>query len=328
MKEIKKHIKDRVFSKVYLLTGDEEYLIMQARGMLKNAMLPEEDNMNYHLYEETKIDFVQLSEDALTFPFFQEKRVIILDRTGILKSGKEELVQIFEKMPETTCMIICEPEADKRTKGYKWIKKNGYIAEFLKKDQTEKVLLRFIASLLAREKIQIREKDAYRLLSMTGNDMYRIQYEVEKLIAYMGEESIVTTEMINAVVSEEAENKIFELVSAIAQGQKARAMDYYNDLIILREPFMHILYLITRQYRILSVIYDMKRERKPDTQIASVAGIPRFTIRKYESQLKHYNFEKLSWCLNECVSAEQRIKEGKITDQLALETLIMRLLER
>lgn len=326
MKEIKKQIKENNYSKVYLLTGDEEYLITQAKNMLKNALLPQEDTMNYHLYEETKIDLAELSENACTFPFFREKRVIILDRTGILKSGKDELVKIFDQMPDTTCMIICEPEVDKRSRGYKWIKKNGYIGEFFRKDQAEKVLLRFIASLLAREKIQIRENDALLLLQMTGNDMYQLKNEVDKLISYMGEEKIVTREMINAVISDEAENKIFDLVASIAEGQKNKAMGYYNDLLVLREPFMHILYLITRQYRVLSVVCDMKKQRKPDTQIAQVAGIPRFTIRKYESQLRHYDQKKLERCLKKCVNAEQKIKEGKIGDQMALETLIMELL--
>ena len=326
MKEIKRHIKERCFSKVYLLTGDEEYLISQARKMLKNALSPEEDTMNYHLYEETKIDLLKLAEDANTYPFFQEKRLIILDRTGILKSGKDELVKIFEQMPETTCILICEPEADKRSKGYKWIKKNGYIGEFLKKDQTEKMLLRFIASLLSREKIQIRESDARLLLQRAGNEMYQIKYEVEKLISYMGEEKIVTGEMIREVVACEAENKIFDLVAAIAEGQKKKALSYYDDLLVLREPFMHILYLITRQYRILSVIYDMKKERKPDAQIASVAGLPRFAIRKYDGQLRNYTARRLSQALKLCVAAEQNIKEGKISDQLALETLVIELM--
>ena len=156
--------------------------------------------------------------------------------------------------------------------------------------------------------------------------MYQIKYEVEKLISYMGEEKIVTGEMIREVVACEAENKIFDLVAAIAEGQKKKALSYYDDLLVLREPFMHILYLITRQYRILSVIYDMKKERKPDAQIASVAGIPRFAIRKYDGQLRNYTARRLSQALKLCVAAEQNIKEGKISDQLALETLVIELM--
>ena len=92
-----------------------------------------------------------------------------------LKTGKDEFVSIMENMPETTCIIVCEPEVDKRSKVYKWIKKNGYVGEFLKKNQTEKVLLRWIAALLGKEKKQIRENNARYFLQKTGDDMFQIK---------------------------------------------------------------------------------------------------------------------------------------------------------
>ena len=123
MKEIRRQIKERSFYKVYLLTGDENYLVMQARHLLKEALVADGDEMNYTLFEDTRIDMQHLKELALTYPFFSEKRLLMLDRTGILKSGKDALIDIMENMPETTCMVISEPEIDKRSKAYKWIKK-------------------------------------------------------------------------------------------------------------------------------------------------------------------------------------------------------------
>ena len=48
MKEIKKQIKEKSFYKVYLLTGDEPYLILQAKHMLKNGMIREGDTTSGH----------------------------------------------------------------------------------------------------------------------------------------------------------------------------------------------------------------------------------------------------------------------------------------
>lgn len=175
MKELTKQIKEKSFYKVYLLTGDEPYLVLQAKHMLKNAMIKEGDTMNYAAFTDGKIDLNTLQELAFTYPFFSEKRLLLLDGTGILKTGKDEFVSIMENMPETTCIIVCEPEVDKRSKVYKWIKKNGYVGEFLKKNQTEKVLLRWIAALLGKEKKQIRENNARYFLQKTGDDMFQIK---------------------------------------------------------------------------------------------------------------------------------------------------------
>ena len=185
MKEIKKQIKEKSFYKVYLLTGDEPYLILQAKHMLKNGMIREGDTMNYAEFTDAKVDINTLQELAFTYPFFSEKRLLLLDGTGILKTGKDEFVNIMDNMPETTCILICESEVDKRSKVYKWIKKNGYIGEFLKKNQTEKVLLRWIAALLGKEKKQIRENDAIYFLQKVGDDMFQIKNETDKGLAYV-----------------------------------------------------------------------------------------------------------------------------------------------
>lgn len=326
MKEIKKQIKDRAFHKVYLLTGDEPYLILQAKHMLTNAMIKEGDTMNYAAFTDGKVDMNTLQEFAFTYPFFSEKRLLLLDGTGILKTGKDEFVSIMENMPETTCIIICESEIDKRSKVYKWIKKNGYVAEFLKKNQTEKVLLRWIAALLGKEKKQIRENNARYFLQKTGDDMFQIKNETDKLIAYVGEREEITQADIEAIASGEVQDKIFDLVDAIARGNKAAALAYYDDLIILKEPPMHILFLIVRQYRILHIIANMRGLRKPDDAIAKAAGIPRFAIRKNEQQLRGYGEKSLEKYIEKCIQTEEEIKTGRIGDQIGVETLICDLL--
>ena len=64
MKELTKQIKEKSFHKVYLLTGDEPYLVLQAKHMLKNAMIKEGDTMNYAAFTDGKIDLNTLQELA------------------------------------------------------------------------------------------------------------------------------------------------------------------------------------------------------------------------------------------------------------------------
>ncbi len=328
MKEIRRQIKEQDFQRVYLLTGDENYLILQAKELLVHAMVAEGDEMNYAVFEDSKIDLQQLRELAMTYPLFATKRVLVLDRTGIFKSGKDAFVEILQALPETTCVIICEPEVDKRSKAYKWIKKNGYVGEFLKKDQTEKVLMRWVAALLGKEKKKIRESDVRFFLERVGDDMFQIKNETDKLISYVGEREEIRREDIEQITSGEVQNKIFELVAAIAEGKKRQALAYYDDLILLKEPPMRILFLIVRQYRILLLISNMRSLRKPDKDIAQAAGIPAFAIRKNAAQLGGYTVPILEHCIASCIQVEEEIKTGRISDQIGLETLIVGLSER
>lgn len=328
MKEIRKQIKERQFHKVYLLTGDEEYLLIQAKQQLRAALVMEGDNMNYRLYEENKFDLNEFRELASTFPFFSEKRLLVLDRTGILKSGKDEFVAILETIPDTTCVVICEPDVDKRSKVYKWIKKNGYIAEFMKKNQTEKVLMQWITAMLKRENKKMTLQDMQIFLQNVGDDMFQIKNEVDKLISYVGAREIIGREDIEAVTSEEIQNKIFELMDAIGQGEKKKALDYYDDLILLKEPPLRILYLISRQYRILLSISDMRKKGLPDAEIAQVAGVARFFLKRYDMQARRYSKKALLASLEACARTEQEIKTGLISDQLGVESIIVSLSQK
>ncbi len=327
MKEISKNIKEKQFYKVYLLTGDEGYLILQAKQMLKNALVNEGDEMNYTAYEEAKVDLAAVRDLAATFPFFSEKRVILLNQTNVMKTGKDELVNVFENLPETTCLIICDSEVDKRSKAYKWIKKNGYIGEFLKKNQKEQTLVTFLARILAKEKKQIREDDAKYFISLVGDELFQIKNEAEKLICYLGEENVVTREAIDAIVTQQVQDKIFDMVTALAQKNQTKALAYYNDLILLKEPPMHILYLIVRQYRILVIMKSMRAQRKADADIAKCAGVPPFSLRRYDGQLRIYDLLQLEDCLKKAIKLEEEIKTGKIGDQIGLEMLLIQLSE-
>ncbi|MCD8019118.1 MAG: DNA polymerase III subunit delta [Clostridiales bacterium] len=328
MKEIRRQIADRSFYKVYLLTGDETYLILQAKQLLKQAMVSEGDEMNYRLFEDNKIDLEELRDLSQTFPFFSEKRVLILDRTGIMKDGKDAFVKILNELPDTTCVIICEPEVDKRSKVYKWIKKNGCIREFLKKNQTEKDLTRWVAALLKKDGKKIRESDARYFLEQVGDDMFQIKNETAKLISYTGQRDTVTREDIDAIVSGEVMNKIFDLVAAIASGDKQQALTCYDDLILLKEPPMRILFLIVRQYRILLLIRNMHDLHKTGDDIAKAAGIPKFALRRNESQLRGYDIDSLEKCIEACIQIEEEIKTGRISDRIGVEWLIVGLSEK
>ena len=328
MKELQKHIKNKTFSRVYLLYGDETYQILRGKKMLKNALVREDDSMNFQEYREERPNLSEIRDTAQTVPFFSDWRLIILDRTKVMKTGRDDLVELMEAVAESTVLLICEEEVDKRSKAYKWIKKNGFIREFLKKNNKENDLIRFAAQLLKRGGKQIREQDARYLVNVTGADMFQLKNETDKLIAYCGDRPAVAREDIDAVISPELENKIFDMVAAIARGDKRTALGCYTDLILLKEAPMRILYMVLRQYRILQIIYDMRNHGCSPDEIVRTAGVPKFFLGRYEQQLQGYTAEMLEECMGQCLLAETAIKTGQIQDRLGVETMIAALLEK
>ena len=323
MKEIRKNIKEHSFRTVYLLFGEEAYRVAQAKLMLEHAIVHEGDEMNFTEFSTSKVDLTTLSEILNTLPFFAEKRLVLLNKTQILTSGKEDLIKVMEEIPPTSVLIIVEQNVDKRLKAYKWIKKNGYAAEFTKKDMKEQDYTRFAGVILKKAGKKIKPEDAILLVRRTGQDLFTLKNETDKLIAYAGEEEIITRQMIDAMVSTEVEDKVFELIDSVAAGDRKRVLRLYQDLILLKEAPLKILSLLVRQYRILIRLYDMSRQHIPEADMAERAHIPRFALRNSLRQLSGYDEEKLMYCLSSCLAVDADIKSGKIGDRIGLEMMLI-----
>ena len=83
MKTIDNDIKNMDFKKVYLLYGQERYLIKQYRDKLIKAMVNDGDSMNFSSFEGDGINQKEIIDLAETLPFFADRRVILIEDAGI-----------------------------------------------------------------------------------------------------------------------------------------------------------------------------------------------------------------------------------------------------
>ncbi len=319
MKNIREDIKNKNFKRVYLLYGEEIYLIKLYRDKLKAAVLDGGDDMNYSHFEDAITDISGIIESSDTMPFFADRRIIIVENSGLFKSSNE-LADYIPSIPETTVIVFAEHEIDKRNRLYKAVKENGYVCEFERLKLPE--LKQFAASQLNRYGMKITDSDCEYFINNVGSDMLLIVNELEKLAAYLGERKVVERKDIDAVCTVQITNRIFDMIDAIARKNRKLAFSLYFDLISLREKPLTILYLIIKHYNRLLLVYDMLQAHSSDSEIASKAGMPPWAVRNYRAQLQSFNRTKLIECLREGTELEEQIKTGQIDEQLGLELLI------
>ena len=125
MKTIDNDIKTGQFKQIYLLYGEEQYLIRQYRDKLKHALAADDDTMNFSAFSGSDINQKEIIDLAETLPFFADRRLILIEDSGLFKKSAEELADYMSFIPETTYFVFAEKEIDKKTKMYKQVKKNG-----------------------------------------------------------------------------------------------------------------------------------------------------------------------------------------------------------
>ena len=224
------------FKQIYLLYGSEGYLKKQYKERFIKAMLPEGDTMNYAYYEGKGTDIKEVIDLSETLPFFSQRRLILFENTGFFKSGGNDLADYVKEVPETTYYIFIENEIDKRSRLYKAVKARGHIVELTTQDET--TLKRWVASLLRREQKQMSDPDIRYFLEKVGTDMENIQRELEKVVCYALDREQIIREDIDAVCVTQITNHIFDMVNAVADGNRRRALDLYYELLALKEPLV------------------------------------------------------------------------------------------
>lgn len=323
MKRILQDINNQTFRTVYVLYGQETYLQKQYRDNLLKALVDEGDTMNVWRVQGKEYSIPQLIDFAETMPFLAKRRVIVLESTGIFKSGGEALATYFSEPCETTTWVLVETECDKRSKLFKAADKAGLCIEFPIQD--EKTLKKWILGILKKENKQITEATLDLFLERVGNDMNIIRLELEKLFCYTWNRTAIEREDVEAVCIFKVTGHIFDMVDAIGMGEQRKALDLYHELQLLREPPIRILFLITRHMNILLQIKDLKKRGFDNKSMASQIGIPPFTVSKYVKQAGLYKTKQLKQALEQCIQADEAIKRGMMQDKLSVETLIFEL---
>ena len=322
MKTIDNDIKDGRIKRAYLLYGEERYLIRQYRDKLKKAIVTEDDTMNFSNFEGTEINQKEIIDLAETLPFFAEKRLIIMEDTGLFKKGGEDLAEYLPSAPESTFFVFVEEEVDKRSKMYKAIgKSEGAAIEF--SQQSDDTLARWVGGRIKKEGKGMTQAAYNLFIAKTGSDMENIDKELEKLLCYCLEKDTIEEADVEAITTEQIQSKVFDMVDAISNHKQKVALDLYYDLLALKEPAMRIMFLITRQFQMLMIVKSMSNKGFGNKEIASKAGCPEWAVKKYQAQGRGYSLEQLKKAVNDGVSYEEAVKTGRMNDQLAVELFIM-----
>lgn len=322
MKILAQDIKSGTFKPVYLLYGEEAFLKKSYKNQMRQAIAGD-DTMNSHFFEGKGLDLEEITSLADTVPFFGERRLIVIEDSGLFKKGGAELLsEYLPQMPKSTHILFVESEVDKRNRLYKKVKDLGYVAEMTRQNASQ--LSSWAGKILAKEGKKITGQTMELFLSKTGDDMENIQMELEKLISYTMGRDVVTDQDVEAICTVRVTNKIFDMVAAIVNRKTKTAMDLYEDLLTLKEPPMRILFLIARQFNQILQVKELMEQGMDRGSIASRLKMQPFVVGKVMPQARSFKKEQILSCVNLCVDAEEAVKTGRLNERLAVELLIVK----
>lgn len=287
--------------KVCYITSKEPYLVREKINEMKKFFIEKYMEINFK-----KIKPEQLYEEIETYPFFAEKKMLLLEDI----KENEDTAELLKKVPDFCCIVIIG-NLDKRKKVYKTIKKVGEIYEL--KPYNEKQIINWIVKIGKEMGAEIPKSAAQKIVEICGvEDMYKIHSEIIKVVS-MKEK--VTVDLVEKVVQKTPEYNAFALINSISCKDKKKAYEIIKVLAEQNEYLPMVLSLINRNFAVLRM---MKTMEESDIE---KAGIHPYTIKLLKPHCSKYTVEELDRLLDICQKLDYEMKNG-MNHRIALEKLI------
>ncbi|MBA7500744.1 MAG: DNA polymerase III subunit delta [Clostridia bacterium] len=318
----------------YLFEGEEDYLKKEALERLKKKIiLPDYEDFNYERFSAESSSVGQIVESLSTLPLKGKWRMVVVEEVDKLSEKNQKIVAEYLDNPvKTTCLVAIGGKIDKRKKLYKDFLKKGTIVSFYSLYDGE--VVDWVKKRVEEEKKRISPPALFCIKERVGSNRRDLDNTMEKLLLYIHPRKVIEKEDVEEVLGEGAGGGVFDLTKAIRERNLAGALSILAKLLERGEAPLRIHSLVTREMRILLKIKE-KGEKISSQEACTIIFGPRsyyapfYTkiASDYTRAVRKLDFSDLITSYQYLVETEASIKTGREDPDLAIERMILHLLQ-
>lgn len=315
------------FKPVYLLYGEEGFLRdAKARELVEAVVDKDLLDFNCTVFRGSESDISSIGSAIMAPPVFSTRRVVLIwDLDSFSEDNRKSISAALNRMPDTTVVVLVASTIDKRTVLFKTVSKKGRAVLFRRLYPNQ--ALGWLSGYTRSKKIIMDRAAGEYLVTVLGTDLAQLVAGVEKAYDYAGIaldcEKRITMEHVRGVVRGAPECGIFDLVDAIGERNAKKAISSLNQVLVLQEAPLRILYLIARQVRLILKAKVIRDRKMSSRQVAGSLGVHEFVARKCLAQADNFSLEELENAFDAMVKADIGLKTSGSPDQVILERLTL-----
>lgn len=297
--ELNKSLKTEI-KPLYVLKGDDVFLLNQAINLIKNATILNFEELNFVKLDGAKLNKNEFVAQLETLPIGNDYRLIVID------SPSNEICNILNKYEFSAEQVI--------------IAKNSKITagEIVDCTKLERVdLSKYILNFLTKRGYTIEERALDYIIDATAGNMACINNELNKIVSYMGENALIDIDVVTNLVSNNVEYVSFMLTNAIDNKSFSDYQTILNTMSKTQtagEIFASMgKYFRRMQYIALS---------KDDGVVAGLLGIKPYAVKMSRQNIAKNGSKFYINLYQKYVDLDYEIKSGEISADNALYKLV------
>lgn len=322
---------------VYLILGDQEYLSQQIKEAFIRLIPDSERSMNIGNYDMEDTTISTAVEDAISVPFFGERRLVIVNRpfflTGMrvkskLEQNTDDFLDYLQHPEESTVMVIFAPydKLDSRKKVTKALKKVATTIEIGNLRESE--IKKLVTDKISDQGFSINSDALDRMVELTGGKLTSMMSDLPKLILYNNETKIIDVESVNGLVSRSMEQNVFDLVNSVLRKDPKQSMDIYHQLLLENDEPIRINAVLIQQFRLLLQVMILQKHGYAQGNLASTLKVHPYRIKLAIQTVKHFSYNQLRDAYIGLVDTERQMKSTSRPPELLFELFVLKFMKQ
>jgi len=285
-----KNIAKGFYAPIYFLHGEEPFYIDLIEKFATSHIVKEDaKDFDQTILYGKDIDLQSVINSAKRFPMMGPHQVISVREAQNFKKF-DELIQYAKKPQNQTILIFSFKGKKLDTRILRKLKEN--VEFFESKKLYDNQIPDWIKNVLLGRGRSIDPKAAQMLVDFLGNDLSKMNKELEKLILVVPENQKIDAGLIEQHIGVSKDYNNFELQSAIASGDRLRA--YAIATYFAENPKNHpVIMTIALLYNFFTKL--LLYHSISDKSIApKILGVNPYFIKEYQNAAKLFPMRRIS----------------------------------
>ena len=225
LEDLSNNLKQGKFLPVYIFEGDEPFFINRALELVIEEYLEDDQkDFSLNILYGRDTDSISIVNHSKRYPVMSDKNVVIVREAQDLKDIDSLSSYIGNLNPNTILAIgLKGKKLDKRKSLYKSIRNNKDVLHISFKRLYENQIPYWIDSQVQNRGMRITQKASILLTENIGSDLLRINHELEKICAFLGNKNEIDEKVVEHVTGFSREFNNFELVKSLATKNLSKA---------------------------------------------------------------------------------------------------------
>jgi DNA polymerase-3 subunit delta len=279
--------KKKQFRPLYWLEGEEEYFIDKAVDYAEHHILSEsEASFNLSIFYGKDANWADVMNACRRYPMFAERQVVILKEAQQMKDV-EKLEPYMENPLSSTILVVSykDKKLDARKKFTKYVKENGVV--ITTKKLYDRDVPAWTQDLVHARGLTITPKGLALLADHIGNDLSRIENEINKISVNLGKRTSINEDDIENYIGVSKEFNVFELQSALAAKDMARAIrivQYFES----NPKAGPVQLILPSLYSFFSKVFMIQAIAGDERTVATQIGVNPYFVKDYIQAYRLY----------------------------------------